>query len=181
MKWALFNLTASESLAPVKLSLPRSRWESFACKEREWSIQMVYTMWYTTPIYQYICVIYSIPCMVYTMLYIVYHMVYNIRHLIILVFSRFSASASASARSTSKLRRYCKCAALTCQRKMVRNMSLLLVHIANALQNSIWQCSGPCVLKFSDHPKRMISLTCYITWYITCYIWYINKHTGSAA
>ena len=49
--------------------------------EREWSIQMVYTMWYTLPIYQYIGVIYSIPCKVYTMLYKVYHTAQHIANL----------------------------------------------------------------------------------------------------
>ena len=78
--------------------------------------------------------------------------------------------ASSSARSLSKARKYCKCAALTCHLRMVRKMSLLFVHPARFLQNSMWQCSGPCVLKFSVHPNKMISLTCYVTCYLPCYM-----------
>ena len=46
-------------------------------------------------------------------------------------------SASASAASTSKERRYCKCPARTCQRMIQRKTSLLLVHCASLLQKSM--------------------------------------------
>ena len=42
---------------------------------------------------------------------------------------------------------------------MHRKTSLLLVQAATFLQKSMWQCSGPWVLTFSDQPKRICSRT----------------------
>ena len=42
---------------------------------------------------------------------------------------------------------------------MHKNTSLLLVQAATFLQNSMWQCSGPWVLTFSDQLKRISSRT----------------------
>ena len=58
-----------------------------------------------------------------------------------------TSSAAASAASLSKEFRYCRCPALVCHFRMHPKTSLLLVHCANLLHKSMWQCSGPC-------PKR---------------------------
>ena len=85
-----------------------------------------------------------------------------------------SSWSPASAMSTSKLRGYCKCAGLTRHRKMVRNISLLLVHSAKFLQNWIWQCSGPWVLTFGpskqDNLPYLVHHKLYTMLYTFIYI-----------
>ena len=76
-----------------------------------------------------------------------------------------SPSSSASSRSACKVRRYCTCPSRTCHLRIVRKTSLLFVHPASFLRKTIWQCSGPWVLKFSVHPNIMIFRTlCRMLW-----------------
>ncbi len=51
------------------------------------------------------------------------------------------------------------CPPRTWYRKMHRKMSLLFMHAATFLTTSMWQCSKPWVLKFSNQPNKMSSHT----------------------
>ncbi len=74
-------------------------------------------------------------------------------------------SCAAVDRSASRQSKYCRWPSQECDRSTVRFNSLLFVQSARRLQLSIWLCSGPWWLKFSDQPKSRISRTLWrILW-----------------
>ena len=86
-------------------------------------------------------------------------------HSSLLLVGGTASLSSSPARSACNFWRYCRCPSRTWWRRMHKNTSLLLVQAATFLQKSMWQCSGPCVLKFSDHLKSISSRT---LWRILC-------------